>query len=42
MYILDLLFNSFLNLIISILGIIELSIAFIIYHLLRGKIDAKL
>tara|TARA_A100000164_G_C21386909_1_gene531328 strand:- start:93 stop:458 length:366 start_codon:yes stop_codon:yes gene_type:complete len=42
MYILDLLSNSFLNLVISILGIIELSIVFIIYHLLRKKYDAKL
>tara|TARA_B100001250_G_scaffold374811_1_gene361905 strand:- start:120 stop:485 length:366 start_codon:yes stop_codon:yes gene_type:complete len=42
MYILDLLSNSFLNLVISILGIIELSIVFIIYHLLRKKYNAKL
>ena len=42
MYILDLLSNSFLNLVISILGIIELTIVFIIYHLLRKKYDAKL
>ena len=42
MYIFNLLSNSFLNLVISILGIIELSIVFIIYHLLRKKIDAKL
>ena len=42
MYILDLLSHSFLNLVISILGIIELSIVFIIYHLLRKKYDAKL
>ena len=42
MLILNLLSNSFLNLVISILGIIELSIVFIIYHLLRKKIDAKL
>jgi hypothetical protein len=40
--ILNLLSDSFLNLVISILGIIELSIAFIIYHLLRKNIDAKL
>ena len=42
MLILNLLSNSFLNLVISILGIIELSIVFVIYHLLRRKIDAKL
>ena len=42
MLILNLLSNSFLNLVISILGIIELSIVFVIYHLLRKKIDAKL
>ena len=42
MYILDLLSHSFLNLVISILGIIELTIVFIIYHLLRKKYDAKL
>jgi len=42
MLILNLLSNSFLNLVISILGIIELSIFFVIYYLLRRKIDAKL
>jgi hypothetical protein len=42
MYALNLLSNSFLNLVISLLGIIELNIVFIIYHLLRKKIDAKL
>ena len=42
MYILDLLSDSFLNLVISFLGIIELTIVFIIYHLLRKKYDAKL
>ena len=42
MFILNLLSNSFLNLVISILGLIELSIVFIIYHLLRKKYDAKL
>ena len=40
--ILNLLSNSFLNLVISFFGIIELSIFFIIYHLLRKKIYAKL
>ena len=42
MSILNLLTNSFLNLIISILGIIELSIFFIVYHIVRKKIDAKI
>ena len=42
MLILNLLTNSFLNLIISILGIIELSIFFIVYHIVRKKIDAKI
>ena len=42
MLILNLLSNSFLNLVISILGIIELSIVFIIYHQFRKKINAKL
>lgn len=40
--ILNILFNSYLNLIISILGIIELSIVFMIYHLIRRKYYAKL
>jgi hypothetical protein len=34
--------NSYLNLIISILGIIEFSIVFIIYYLIRRKCHAKL
>ena len=38
----NLLSDSYLNLIISILGIIELSIVFFIYHLIRRKYDAKL
>ncbi len=42
MLILNLFSNSFLNLVISILGIIELSIIFIIYHIVRKKINAKL
>ena len=41
-YVLDLLSNSFLNLVISILGIIELSIVLIIYHLFQKKNYAKL
>ncbi len=40
--ILNLLSVSFLNLIISFLGITELSIVFVIYHLIKKKIDAKL
>ena len=42
MIILNLLSNSYLNFIISILGIIELSLVFMIYHLIRGKYYAKL
>ena len=42
MVILNLLFNSYLNFIISILGIIELSLVFMIYHLIRRKYYAKL
>ena len=42
MMILNLFFNSYLNFIISILGIIELSIVFIIYHIIRKKNHAKL
>ena len=40
--ILNILSNSYLNLIMSILGIIELSIVFMIYHLIRKKHHAKL
>ena len=40
--ILNLLSNSYLNFIISILGIIELSVVFMIYHLIRRKYYAKL
>ena len=42
MIILNLLSNSYLSLVISVLGIIELSIVFMIYHLIRGKFYAKL
>jgi hypothetical protein len=42
MLILNLLSNSYLNFVISILGIIELSIIFLIYHLIRKKFYAKL
>ena len=34
--------NSFLNLVISIFGFIEISLFFIIYHLIKKKIYAKL
>jgi hypothetical protein len=40
--ILNIVSNSYLNLIMSILGIIEISIVFIIYHLIRIKYHAKL
>tara|TARA_Y100000768_G_scaffold385878_1_gene372967 strand:- start:1062 stop:1427 length:366 start_codon:yes stop_codon:yes gene_type:complete len=42
MIILNLLSNSYLNFIISILGIIKLSVVFMIYHLIREKYYAKL
>jgi hypothetical protein len=42
MLILNLLSDSFLNLVISILGIIELCIFFMVYHIVRKKIDAKI
>ena len=42
MMILNLISNSFINLVISILGIIELSIFFLIHHLVRKKFYAKL
>ena len=42
MIILNLISNSYLNLVISVLGIIELSIVFMIYHLIRKKLHAKL
>jgi len=42
MYTLNLLSQSFLNLVISIFGIIELSIVVVIYHQFRKKINAKL
>jgi len=38
MVILNLLSNSYLNFILSILGIIELSIIFMIYHLIQKKL----
>ena len=42
LYILSLLSSLFLDLVISIFGIIELSVIFIIYHLLRKKFNEKL
>jgi len=42
MYTINILSQSLLDLVISIFGIIELSIFFIIYHLIRKKIYAKL
>ena len=42
LFLLSLISKSFLNLIISLLGIMELSIFIIIYHLLRKKNDTKL
>ena len=42
MIILNLISNSYMNLVISILGIIELSVFFLIYHLIRKKFHAKL
>ena len=42
MYVQGLLFQSFLNLALTIFGIIELSIFVLIYHQLRKKINAKL
>jgi len=40
--ILNFLSNSYLNFVISVLGIIELSVVFFIYHLIRRKSYAKL
>ena len=42
MIILNLLFNSYLNFIISLFGIIEMSVFFLIYHLIRKRFYAKL
>jgi len=41
-YILGLLSKTFLNFVISIFGIIEISAIFVIYHSIRKKINAKL
>ena len=40
--ILNFLSNSYINLVISVLGIIEISIFFLIYHLIRKKFYANL
>ena len=42
MIILNFLSNSYLNLVISVFGIIELSVFFLINHLIRKKFYAKL
>ena len=42
MFIINLFFNSFFNAVISVYGIIEITIIFIIYHQIRKKINAKL
>lgn len=42
LFILNLLSNSYLDFVFSIFGIIEISIVFIIYHLIRKKIYGKL
>ena len=42
MFILNLLSSSFFNLVISVFGIIEMTLVFMIYNQLRKKIDAKL
>jgi len=42
MIILNFLSNSYLNLVLSLFGIVELSVYFLIYHLIRKKFYAKL
>ena len=42
MIIFNVLSNSYLSLVISVLGIFELSIVFMLYHLIRRKFNAKL
>ena len=42
MIILNLLSNSYFNLLISILGIVELGVIFLLYNLIRKKFYAKL
>ena len=41
-FIMSLLSNSFLDLVISVVGIIEVTLILIIYHFFRKKINAKL
>ncbi len=41
-FILNFLSNSYLNLVLSLFGIIELSVFFLIYHLIRKKFYGKL
>lgn len=40
--ILNFISNSYLSLVVSLLGIIEISIFFLVYHLIRKKVYAKL
>ena len=42
MIVLNLISNSYFNLITSVLGILEMSVLFLIYHLIRKKFYAKL
>ena len=42
MIILNFLSNSYLNLVLSLFGIVELGVFFLIYHLIRKKFYAKL
>ena len=42
MIILNFLSNSYLNLVLSLFGIVELSVFFLIYHLIRKRFYAKL
>ena len=42
MIIFNFLSNSYLNLVLSLFGIVELSVFFLIYHLIRKKFYAKL
>ena len=42
MIILNFISNSYLNLVVSVFGFIEMSVFFLIYHLIRKKFYAKL
>ena len=42
LFVINILSDTYLNLIISILGIFELSLVFVVYHLIRKKYYAKL